>query len=83
MAQPGNTKFREQWYESMLDSEEDPKKRFEILRSKLAADVKRLPEDLRAGTYEQASSAIQGVIEAIQDVLEDIGTRPPSVRALR
>jgi len=65
-------KGREKYYEDLLEEAESPKERFEVLRSRLLADVKRLPADLRDGAY-----ALKGVIEAIGDAIEDM--RPVGV----
>lgn len=77
MARPVNTQFREQWYQNLLEAEENPKGKFEILRSRLAADTKKLPEELQYGVYEDAVKALSGIIEAVNDALEDIGIRHP------
>lgn len=70
-------KGREKYYEDLLEEAESPKERFEVLRSRLLADVKRLPVDLRDGAYASAADALKGVIEAIDDAIEDI--RPVGV----
>lgn len=72
MARPVNTAYRERWYEDRLRTAKDPKDKFEILRSKLAASVLKLPEELRDGAYANAVDAISGVIEAVEDALEDV-----------
>jgi hypothetical protein len=77
MGRPANTTYREEWYEKLLEAEETPKGQFEVLRGRLAADVKKLPEELQYGAYEDAVSALRGIIEAVNDALEDIGTRRP------
>lgn len=71
------TQKREQYYEDLLEEAESPKERFEVLRSKLLADVKRLPDELRDGAYASAADALKGVIEAIGDAIEDM--RPVGV----
>lgn len=71
MARQGNTAFRERWYEQELEAAPSPKAEFEVLRSKLAADVKRLPEELRDGAYQVAVDALRGVIEAVEDAMGD------------
>ena len=75
MGRPANTEFRQQWYEEKLREKKDPRGRFDTLRGKLAADIKKLPEPLRNGAYEQAISAVQGVIDAVGDALEDSAPR--------
>jgi hypothetical protein len=70
-------KGREKYYEDLLEGAESPKERFEVLRSRLLADVKRLPAELRDGAYASAADALKGVIEAIDDAIEDI--RPVGV----
>lgn len=70
-------KGREKYYEDLLEEAESPKERFEVLRSRLLADVKRLPAELRDGAYASAADALKSVIEAIDDVIEDI--RPVGV----
>lgn len=74
MARTGKTGNRQQYYEELLEGAQSPQKRFEVLRSKLMADVKRLPAGLRDGAYSSAADAIAGVIEAVGDAIED--TRP-------
>ncbi|AXH66347.1 hypothetical protein SEA_SATIS_188 [Streptomyces phage Satis] len=69
MGRPVNTEFRARWYERELEAAPDPKAEFEVLRSKLAADVKRLPEELRDGAYQVAVDALRGVIEAVEDAM--------------
>lgn len=76
MARTGNTENRQRYYEELLDEAASPKETFEVLRSKLAADVKRLPADLRDGAYASAADALKSVIEAVGDVIEDM--RPVS-----
>jgi len=70
-------KGREKYYEDLLEEAESPKERFEVLRSRLLADVKRLPVELRDGAYASAADALKSVIEAIDDAIEDI--RPVGV----
>lgn len=65
-------KGREKYYEDLLEEAESPKERFEVLRSRLLADVKRLPAELRDGAYASAADALKSVIEAIDDAIEDI-----------
>lgn len=65
-------KGREKYYEDLLEEAESPKERFEVLRSRLLADVKRLPAELRDGAYTSAADALKSVIEAIDDAIEDI-----------
>jgi hypothetical protein len=76
VARTGNTENRQRYYEELLDEAGSPKERFEVLRSKLAADVKRLPDELRDGAYASAADALKSVIEAIGDAIEDM--RPVS-----
>jgi hypothetical protein len=73
MARTASSSFRERYYAEELEAAETPKEQFEVLRSRLAADVKRLPEDLRHGVYEDAASALKGIIEAVQDAMGDLG----------
>lgn len=72
MARTENPERRERYYEGLLEEAGSPKERFEVLRSKLLADVKRLPDELRDGAYASAADALKGVIEAIGDAIEDI-----------
>lgn len=80
MARRAITPYREKWYERRLEQAETPKDEFEVLRSQFAASVKKLPAELHDGTYQQAVSALRGVIEAVEDALEDIGRRPAGTR---
>lgn len=68
-----NSGKREEWYEALMETASTPQRKFDILRGRLAADVKRLPENLRPGAYEEASRALEGVIDAIGDALADAG----------
>lgn len=77
MARVKNPANRERYYEELLEGASSPKERFEVLRARLAADVKRLPDELRDGAYASAGDALKGVIEAIGDVIEDV--RPVGV----
>lgn len=72
----GGTKGREQYYQDLLDAQSTPKGQFEVLRSRLAADAKKLPEELQHGAYEDAVKALSGIIEAVGDALEDLGMSP-------
>lgn len=72
MAWVKNPEKRELYYEEMLEQAPSPKEKFEVLRSRLAADVKRLPEELRDGAYATAADALKSVIEAIGDAIEDM-----------
>jgi hypothetical protein len=72
MAQQRSTGKREKYYEELLEGAESPKERFEVLRSRFLADVKRLPDGLRDGAYASAADALKGVIEAVGDAIEDI-----------
>lgn len=80
MARPATTRFRERWYQRKLEEAATPRDQFEVLRSQLAASIKKLPDELHDGTYQQAVSALKGVIEAVEDALEDIGRRPAGTR---
>jgi hypothetical protein len=73
-----NAESRERYYQELLDSEDTAKGKFEILRSRLAADAKKLPEELQHGAYEDAAKALSGIIEAVGDALEDLGLRHPA-----
>lgn len=77
MARMLNTTYREKWYARKLREAETPKDQFEILRSKLAASVLKLPENLRDGAYANAVDALSGAIEAIEDAMDDV--RPVGV----
>lgn len=77
MARMTSTLNRERYYEGLLDEAGTPKAKFEVLRSRLAADVKRLPDELQDGAYAVAVDALKGVIEAIGDAIEDV--RPVGV----
>lgn len=72
MAHPGNSAYREDWYEAKLEEAATPKEQFDVLRGRLAASAKRLPDELQHGAYANAVSALKGVIEAIEDALEDV-----------
>lgn len=74
MERPVLTAYRGKWYEERLRQAPTPKDQFDILRGQLAAGVKKLPVELHDGTYQQAVSALKGVIEAVEDALEDIGS---------
>lgn len=71
MARESSVEKRNQWYERQMELADGPRDKFEILRSKLFADVKRLPEELRDGAYETAVEALRSVIEGIGDAIED------------
>ena len=72
MARMRNPENRQRYYDELLDEAGSPKERFEVLRSRLLADVKRLPDELRDGAYLSAADALKGVIEAIGDAIEDV-----------
>jgi hypothetical protein len=74
MARAANSPYREDWYKSKLEGAATPKDAFEVLRGRLAASVKRLPEELQYGAYATAVDALKGVIEAVEDAIDD--TRP-------
>lgn len=73
-----DTKRREHWYAQRVEGASTPKEEFEVLRSRFMADVKRLPEELRDGAYQNAVEALAGAIESISDALSDV--RPMRVR---
>lgn len=72
MARPGNSAYREDWYETKLEQATTPKDTFDVLRGRLAASVKRLPDELQPGAYASAADALKSVIEAVEDALEDM-----------
>jgi len=72
MARAGNSSYREDWYEAKLEEAATPKEQFEILRGRLAASTKKLPEELQPGAYANAVDAMKSVIEAIEDAIGDV-----------
>jgi DNA repair exonuclease SbcCD ATPase subunit len=72
MARTGNSAYREDWYEARLEEAATPKEQFDVLRGRLAASAKKLPDELQHGAYANAVGALKGVIEAIEDALEDV-----------
>jgi hypothetical protein len=71
MAWVTRTDGRNRWYERQIELASTPQEEFEILRGKLLADIKRLPEEFRDGVYENAIEALRGVIEGVGDVIDD------------
>ncbi len=69
MAHHVNRTFRECRYEQMPEGETGSKGRFETLRSRLAADIGRMPAELRPGAYAVATAALEGVLEALEDAV--------------
>lgn len=80
MANPRSSDYREGWYENLLAAAPDPQRKFEVLRSRLMADIKKLPEGLRPGMYDEAAGALEKLIETIGDVLDDMTARPTGAR---
>lgn len=68
-----STSRRERWYEERLQGAETPRQEFDILTGRLAADVKRLPEELHHGIYEAAADALRGILGDVNEAMVSFG----------